>query len=182
MSYNWRTIGEVIAVLSIVLSLVFVGSEFRLATSVASTENRQAILTNSLALKALIAENYEIWQKGCVGDELNETQALLFSNLIQAHSDWSFVRWMNAGGDISSLPQVQAPLSVALNMHRYPGYRDAWRKAQSHQAANHPVLLETVGIPLEIVGTPWRSEVEKLYGILQEREPNPDIESSLCGI
>ena len=176
MKSNWRHIAELLAAASVVVSLLFVGYELRLARDVASTENFNAALSNNLSMSALIADNYTLWQKGCVGEQLTDGESILFAQLVQSYNSWTFIRWRNSAGGISRLNNIQPPLAVALNMHRFPGFKDTWELTQSEQAAYHPIRLS------QAPGSGWAGEVRRLLQILVETEPNPIRDIRLCGI
>ena len=176
MKTNWRHIAELLAAASVVISLLFVGYELRLAREVASTENFNAVLGNNLSMGTLLTDNYDVWQKGCIGEQLTDGENILFAQLVQSYNNWAFIRWRNSAGGISRLNSVQAPLAVALNMHRFPGFRDTWELTQSEQAAAHPIRLN------QAPGSGWAGEVRRLLQILIETDPDPVRDIRLCGI
>jgi len=176
MKSNWRLIAELLAAASVVVSLLFVGYELRLARDVASTENLNASLGNNLSMGTLITDNYDVWQKGCIGEQLTDGESILFAQLVQSYNSWTFIRWRNSAGGISRLNNIQPPLEVALNMHRFPGFKDTWELTQSEQAASHPIRLS------QAPGSSLTAEVRRLLKMLIETEPNPIRDIRLCGI
>ena len=82
MNYNWRTIGESTAVITVVLSLVFVGYEMRMNRAIAINDSFGQRSEMTTGVNSLIIENMDVWRKGCLGESLSENEEATFIRLI----------------------------------------------------------------------------------------------------
>jgi hypothetical protein len=93
MVKNWRVIGELVAVLSIVITLAFVVYELRLARAQAGAEGLSFGGEMTLQVQSMLAEHPEIWRKGCLGEEMSDTESVVFYRLFNAFTHRNFITW-----------------------------------------------------------------------------------------
>ena len=77
-----RTIAELVAVISVVLSLLFVGFELRLSRDQAYAESYATTYESMSGFDNLVAENSNIWRSGCLGEELSADEEMIFARLV----------------------------------------------------------------------------------------------------
>jgi len=124
---KWREIAEAIGVAAIVASLVFVGLQIRQESDIARLELIDRSTEQQRDLKVWIAENSDLWIRGCAGSELSETDQVVFHHIVDMYINQTYNRWVvryaiteqtGAGGQYL----IDA---LAANVHRYPGFRSA---------------------------------------------------------
>ena len=90
---NWKDITELVGLVAIVASLIFLAFEIRQAKNVAVSAADMAHSQVVMARQSLINEHPEIWAKGNSGAELNEADTVIFENLVNAKMTQAFNDW-----------------------------------------------------------------------------------------
>lgn len=132
MKNAWRSLGEVVAVISVVISLLFVAYELRVSRSIALTESFGQMSANTIAMNSLIAENMAVWIKSCLGEEMTALEEATFLRLIAAWDNLTFSKYQRAAEGITLADPSRWARTTALNMYRYQGfkkYRDVHMKS-----------------------------------------------------
>ena len=80
------------------------------------------------SLRDSIASHADVWQRGCVGEDLTTTERTVFYNLVMAYTYRYFQRWAASRSLVSAGGESTFVDGVALNVRDYPGFRDAWKK------------------------------------------------------
>ena len=93
MNLSSRQIVEILGVLAVVLSLLFVGYELRLARSIAETESLFQTSEETRNLHEYISSNADVWAKGCMGEDLSATEAIVYFNTVKSAMEHQFFRW-----------------------------------------------------------------------------------------
>jgi len=173
MQPNWRTIGEIAAVVSIVLSLLFVGYELRLSRTMAYDASVVANQESTASIRDLLASHGDLWQRGCAGEELTPGEQATFNNLIYAYSTNYFYLWRRtAVGVLQSDPEIY-PINIARNMLYFPGFEHAWREVMSNSGAfNQQIQDSQFG---------WTAVVQEKFSELEQTEPRTARDPALCG-
>ena len=131
---------EAAGVISIVASLVFLAIQVRQARVVALAETDAALLEGGLQLRALVTDNAEIWQRGSTGEQLTETEATVFRNLVHAHNDVAFIDYQRAER-LGSTAAAVVLHDFAAFLHRNPGARREWLAREDELIAFRRQLL-----------------------------------------
>lgn len=90
MKITIRQMVEILGVTTVVLSLLFVGYELRLARSIAESEGfiQTAELTRSL--NEYISNNADLWARGCMAEELTLSENVIFTNIASSVIGYQF--------------------------------------------------------------------------------------------
>ena len=124
-------VAELVGIGAIVASLIFVGLQLKQASDIAKNEVTLGIYATSVDINNEMSEYADIWIRGSRGDELNETDAFVFGNLMQnLNNEAFFARSMRAqlGGGESLGNEVYI---FARILHENPGARKSWMEWQS---------------------------------------------------
>lgn len=174
VNLNWKAIAELIALISVVASLLFVGYELRLSREVALTDSYYASEETEANLRTMINDNAIIWRKGCLGEELDESEEVVFRQLARQLNTHYFMSWRRVlDGIVSSVDSNRWPRVVALNMVHYPGFRDAWRTMESAAPSTRVLQQDT---------NQWVIQVEQYF---EEFSSDPSMKKPdefLCGV
>ena len=172
---DWKDIAELVGIAAIVASLVFVGLQIKQTDVIASLETQEYAATRNMSLMNLMAEHADVWQRGCVGDELTPTERLVVAKIYWSYVTNNFAGWrrLQLAGfrDTSGQYQIDA---FAANMHRYPGFREVH---ESLQAWNE--LLDD-GTEGDTINRYFRLISEKADE-LRRLDPDPRYDVSWCG-
>jgi len=162
---TWKNIAEAIAILSVVLSLIFVGYELRQSRSIAIFDGAIAAEEARFNLRSLQVENIEVWQKGCRGDELSESEKGIFNKIVDTVDFRRFTGWRRANfGMVERAPDAFAK-DMALDRYNYPGFNAAWLEIVEHR--------QTWG--------PWEGSIDSIYKSLITEPPTSTTSPSNCG-
>jgi len=152
---------EILGVMAVVASLLFVAYELRLARSVAESQyiSETSNLTNSF--NDMIISNSDIWVRGCLGEELNSNESLIFNYLAHSFINHEFARWSR--GEAFTGNAIRGVTPVARNLYNFPGIKEACRKMNQR-------------------GSPeYRQDVTDLYDAMEDSNAPKIIDVSLCG-
>ena len=165
MNLSGKELAESIAIISVVLSLLFVGYELRLSRSIAIFDGAIAAEQARVNVRSLQIEQIDIWQKGCAGGELSTSEAGIFNRLVDIANFRKFTGWRRANlGMVERDPEPFAR-EMALERHKFLGFNTAW---------------------LEVVGSrqnwgPWELSVDSIYESLNSDSQNSTPYFSNCG-
>jgi hypothetical protein len=90
---------EIIGILAVVASLVFVGIEIRQTSRAALEESFVGDLGTMIALEEIVVENSDVWLRGCRAEELNDVERVQFTRMYHMHEFLFFMRWLQRRSD-----------------------------------------------------------------------------------
>ena len=165
---------QIIGMLAIVASLMFVGLQVKQSQSVG--EGAQAIAWMEVAVSAreAIASHSDVWIKGCMGDEMSAAEDAAFAQLFRFYTEAKFFGWLSAKQGIVDTDPNVAVHAYAASIHRYPGIArmvGSWREwAKEGMPDDHENVLEFVNI------------INARLAELREIEPDPAFDPKWCGM
>lgn len=171
-SRRYKAAIEVVGILSVVASLIFVGFEIRQSGRAANDASMASDASIVAEIESLVLSNPDVWRRGCEGEDLEPTEALIYSHIHHASMFQYFLRWLR---DIKGLDVASAELSIdnlAMNIYRNPGFAREWN---AHGASRHHVSDEA---DMEI----FRRLVDDRVAEFSAFEPTPLDFSSRCGL
>jgi hypothetical protein len=121
---NWKDTAELLGIVAIVLSLVFVGVQLRLDRDVSIVDARGALTDRVINLTELISSREDVWKRGLDNEELSpmeEIQFIAMADAVRSHFFTQWVRW----GRIGPVDPDIAPKSYAYALYAHPGLRRA---------------------------------------------------------
>ena len=123
---KFNEVAELVGIAAVVASLVFVGLQMKQASDMAQNEVTLGVFATSIEINNEMNERADIWIRGSRGDDLDETEAFVFGNLMQnLNNDAFFARGMRVqlGEDVRLSTEVY---NFARILHENPGARKAW--------------------------------------------------------
>lgn len=150
MKIESRQLAEIVGIFAVVVSLLFVGYELRLARAVAEDESISQRIELATSIREQITSNSDIWVKGCLGEELTPKETVEFTNVASSVISYEFYRWRRANISNTDAPTLNGPRVVARNIYSFPGFAAFWEKAgvvspEFIEIVNeqHAILVET---------------------------------------
>ena len=126
ISLDWRKIAELIGVLALIMSLMFVGLQMKQTNDVAFMELDTTMVGTAVDIAELIAANADVWVKGNAGEELTESEHAVYVETLSAMNTRLVVMESHASqlgrDEISHLIRRD----WAAFLHQNPGARRAW--------------------------------------------------------
>ncbi len=173
---TWKQIAEAIGVAAIVGSLIFVGLQIRQEDDIARLELIDRSTDQQRELQQWIADNADLWMRGCAGSDLNEAEEAVFQSIVRIYISQAYNRWVarHAITDQTGAGGQYIIDAIAANAHRYPGFRAAYGEMRSWAAEgrrfNDDYLAE------------YRRALDTRLAELAEIEPDPNWDLKHCGM
>ena len=161
---EWNEVAELIGMTAIVASLIFVGLQMKQAQDIANAERRQARVINLIELNNSINEHVDIWSRGKSGEKLNETEALIFENLIHNMNDHLFFASRAASDLGNEFGAAATRIDFSSFLNENPGALLAFNAHATRDEKYRNILMPELG-----GGSDWadsiRSDLLKLNQI-----------------
>ena len=164
-SVSWKDGIELVGIVAIVASLVFVGLELQQSRNIALTERGVNILLAEIEARRPIYEFPDIWARGNAGEELSRSEAVIYRTLIRDINAYAFHRRLSASNVDSQGSVNAASRDMAGFLFENPGARREWeslremyrKHRQPHISGEYrSAFEEAVRADLEVL--------EKTYG------------------
>lgn len=169
---NWKVVVEFVGALSIVASLIFVGLEVRQSGRSALDSALSSDAALIVDTEALVLAHPDVWFRGCAGEPLEGPDAVIYSHIYHAYLFQYFLRWVRNDRGMAAASADMAIDNVAMNIHRYPGFRAEWDR---HGGARYHV-------PEDVSLQAFRRAVEERLAEYERFEPAPLDVAGRCGL
>jgi hypothetical protein len=166
---------QILGMLGIVASLIFVGLQIKQTDVIASVDIQENAASRNLSTMELMADNIDVWQRGCVGEEMTLAEQALMAKIYWAYVTNNFTGWRRL--QVSDYRESNGRYQIeafAANIHRYPGFR----KIHESKIAWDELLG----------GGATGDTVDTYYKLISARavelarlEPNPQYDGVWCG-
>ena len=129
---SWRDTAELVGIIAIVASLVFVGLQLRQEQRIGQSQIGQADEASSTLLDLAIAENADIWLKSNNGEPLTKRDDLIMNRLVgamyrRARIEAVMRRTLGQSG-------FSPIVDFAVDLYENPGARAIWEKQAAREA------------------------------------------------
>lgn len=136
---SWKESLELVGVVAIVASLVFVGLQLRQSETATFVEFGLTLSGSEREELAVVFEHADIWVRGNAGEELDPTESVIYDGLIKI--TWSRVFWMNM-----LLREQEKTSDLTLHdfawfLHKNSGARSAWSRMVDDEIERRDLLL-----------------------------------------
>ena len=130
---NWKDTAELIGILAIVVSLVFVGMQIMQSQTIATAERFDMTVNNRLFKNDLIIQHSDLLAKANSGEPLSESERISITHLID--SLWSEAFFSFRANQILDAPgEAGARIVFSRFLYQNPGARREW---QNYKAVRH---------------------------------------------
>lgn len=137
---NWKDYVELVGILAIVLSLVFVGLQLRQSQDIVLSELDVAIAAVDAETTASIGDHADVWTRGNSGAELSEVEMAFYKRLVyDIRSKWvtSYRRNSRFGREFAARHNVGG---FAMFLHANPGARQVFMSWREDYIRNSAIL------------------------------------------
>jgi len=167
---------QLVGMVAIVVSLIFVGLQLRQSEHAALAELSHNSVAVGVEISALMAEHSDVWLRACAGEELSTPEQLIANSIYFRYIQENFNSWVrNSSTDIGLMPPTFFTDAAAANIHRYPGFR---RLAFSYgNWAERGVRTAD-----SLLTRRYLEEIRGRMSELAKEEPNPTADIAWCGI
>jgi hypothetical protein len=140
LKVDWKVIAESIGILSIVLSLVFVGLQLQQSQVIALNEIENQYLENRIEANGQINDHVNIWVRGLAADKLSVEDAAIFVNLLNNINDITFFTALNRF-TLGSIADARIGIDdFAIFLAQNPGARRAWEAREVRLAQGRKIV------------------------------------------
>ena len=164
---------QLVGMLGIIASLVFVGMQVRQSQTIGEGESAASFFNSTVAGRQLLVDNADVWTRGCMGEEMSVADDAKFAQLYRAYSMGSYFAWVGTQSNILKLNPQDIVYPFAANIHRYPGFARLGVSWMEWAAEGSEDSFES--------GLIFRKAIEERVAELQRIEPNPDYDVRWCG-
>jgi len=123
---GWKDGVELVGMVAIVASLIFVGLEMRQAQAIAMSDRAVNMLLTEIEVRRPIYEFPDIWTRGNAGEELSHSEAAVYRALIRDINAYAYQRRYSASLVNDQLAFTGASWDLAGFLHDNPGARREW--------------------------------------------------------
>ncbi len=137
---KFKSIFETLGIISVIITLILVWQEMRQNRILSEISFEMTITQNKIIANQAIANNADIWVRGCANDSLSAIEIAIFEAMIEDRNELAFYRvnrYYNLN-DALSAKVLEADFIGFL--HRNPGARQVWRDHEEVMIANRRVL------------------------------------------
>ena len=165
---------QVIGIFALVASLVFVGFQVKQTDDIATDDVFDSIIVNTIELSSLIAENADVWARGCLGEELSYTERIRFGQVFNAWSTAGYIGWkrLTAANLGDADPQFVIN-SYAANLYRFPELLSLSRSMGEWDVNGRNFSDPQIAL--------FAQGIRDRYAELAEIEPEPLVDVTWCG-
>ncbi len=146
MSFKkFNEVAELLGMVAIVASLIFVGLQLRQSQRIALAEVEAANSSASIELASLLSDHSEAWVRGIAGEELEDSDAEVFKSIVITLTDNAYSRqeqFRLLGDDELADAVVH---EFAAYLHDRPGARRAWTEREA-SLKNSRSLLDPLAV------------------------------------
>jgi hypothetical protein len=152
---KFNEIAELVGIIAIVASLMFVGMQLRQSHLIALAEVEGAIISASIEMTDLMSENSGVWAKGIADEQLDASEEEVFVGIVAALSDraYSLQSRVRLLGDDEYADWVVHEFAAFL--HQRPGARRAWIEREAdlkqYRSLLYPKGLESSSPYIEMI-------------------------------
>ena len=154
-SRDWKDTAEIIGIVAIVASLIFVGLQMRQAHDIADSERRMLFIANRIELRSAINEHADIWARGNSNDDLDKVEAVIFENLMAEMNEFHYFASRSARNLGNETGEQAITAEFVLFLHRNSGARDVWRSQEGDY-----VRVAQLLVPADDSPSDWRDVIE----------------------
>ena len=158
---NWRDTAEMLGIVAIVGSLIFVGLQMRQAGRIALADGDLSYLSATIDLLGLLSDHPDTWVRGNSEEELDEVEAAVFQNLVIAVNDRAFLghqQLLDLGFDEGAESELH---DFAIFLFENPGARRVWA-AREANLAKYRNTLDPNGLDYGYYSIAIQSDLTKL--------------------
>ena len=130
-STSWKDIVELVGIVAIVGSLIFVGLQMRQAQEIAIADGYSALQSHAYARSELISANADLVAKANRGEELSEAEVFALDGFVTAiwHAEFfATARWEYLGRQTRGSEEL-----LAIFLCENPGLIQSWRDGSEWQ-------------------------------------------------
>jgi len=137
---KFNEVAELVGIVAIVASLIFVGLEMRQSQSIALAEIEAAYISASIQSASLISENSDVWKRGIANEELDDEDSIVFESIVATLTDrsWSMQYQMELL-DRNEFAESNVHRFAAF-LHQRPGARRVWIEREADMKAHREAL------------------------------------------
>jgi len=163
---------QIVGIFAVFASLMFVGYEIRQSGLVAKEESLLSETAIVTSMQALVIDNAEVWLRGCMGEELEPAEQMVFTRLYHTLIFRRYFSWLRATQAISVGSDSLGITHMAANLYRNAGLRREWQLHGEWRAY----------VPDEAAFQIWRRLVEDRLKEMPMIEPAPTVNPYRCGL
>ena len=174
MPGKWKEAVELIGMLAIVVSLVFLALEVRQSRQVGVSDFAANSIDVNNQIRELLLANTDIWTRGCSGEELSTPERAAYAQMFRAYVLNLYWGWSVGGDTLVEIDKYSSVNKYAANYHRYRGFASMSDDQQD--------WLKNTRVNTPEHAAEFSKAIGERIMELRSIEPNPDFDPALCGL
>ncbi len=170
-SMNRKDVAEIIGLVAIVSSLIFVGIQLRQAQSIAMADGYSMLFATRVEVANSIKEHTDIWRRGAAGEELDDNETTIFALLVNQVNETGVQGFLHAWQVAGVYEADFNARQFAAFLYQNPGARTVWNRREDSLTLYRSLLSEE-GDGDEI----WTDAVRHYLAELDRHQPPVDDE------
>jgi len=133
---DWKTVAELVGIVAIVASLLFLGLQLKLSHEIAVSEINASHHSSLVELHNGIADHADVWYRGNAGLDLDQAETLIYRALLESVEEQHRIQWRH---DLRFGRQEQAldeHIEFAAFLFKNPGARKFWTNGRDEYYAS----------------------------------------------
>ena len=168
-SIRLRDIAEIVGLVAVVASLVFLGIQVRQTQDTAVAEAYSTLYSTRFSVANSIKEHIDLWRRGAAGEELDEDEMAIFALLVNQLNE-SFAGTFSYRTQVAGVDAAQySARDFAGFLYQNPGARAVWNRREDNLARIRGALVKDAeAIPI------WTETVRGYLAELDRVRPQFD--------
>jgi len=162
---KFNEIAELVGIVAIVSSLVFVGLQMQQSHRIALSEHHLQLVANQIAADDAIAEHPDIWVRGNAGKDLEPQEFAIFAGQVRNLADITYytieIDRLMGLNDAASVDVME----FALYVYENPGAYEVWLDREEELAGLRALLN-----PDQTFSQEWTDLVKTAIAHIEEAE------------
>ena len=162
---GWKGTAELIGLLAILASLIFVAMQLQQQEELLSLELESTMISTRVAVNEKIIENPDIWIRGNSGEDLSAAELVIYKSLLVNLNDWYF----HTDGIFQELEPESEEIMLtefAGFLARNPGAHRVWIDRERRLNADRTAVDPNVAISVD-----WIEPIEARIALIKSRPP-----------
>jgi hypothetical protein len=164
-----RDLAELIGVIAILASLIFVGLQMRQEQELFASENAISRLETVIELNNAIVANSEVWALGNRGEPLTETEFIEYERILNIYNEVTFLSYVSGQARGNTSGSVVGIFQFASFLEKNPGAFKIWNDRETVLERELSLLLNAGG-PNTGIGQEYRDRVREYVDQLSNAE------------
>lgn len=169
IKFSIRDWAELIGIIAILASLIFVGLQMRQEQELFASENAISRLETLIDLNNAIIENSEVWALGNRGETLTDAEFIRYERVLNIYNEVTFMSFVSGQARGTMTGGIVGIFQFASFLQKNPGAFEVWNNREQILERELAILRDSDG-PNSGIGQEYRELVREYVSRLSDAE------------